>query len=378
MEVRYKISQSLQLRGNATGGDVSVTEITSGNADVSWDAAYTYKSNIACLKFTPTRNSNNLSVAFKINITFAQNKTGEYWCCTVSDKKPESTKISVGGEGMYFKFGLNGGNYGIKTESFTFSGDFKAGKIYWLIVGMASYSSKNTASLIDPNSIVLTAEPTSGNAYIWTTKDTESEEITSSIEAGDTWRSLESWDSGAWKKAGSAGIGNSTIVGIGVDNGTLHYNATCIPLGSVNKRVQSVTITFPIVWNSSGTHIYRWAVSTVDRSTAYIKTMSEVSESGQLASGEFNDYSGSTNTYTFNVDIPANTSVYLYLWSHESASGAKKYGNFHMSNTISITKKTMSESGMGWVGHTPYIFMNSSWEAVTPYIFDNGEWKEAI
>lgn len=381
MNVRYECLQVLRLRGNSSTGDIqSRTEITSGNTPVEWYPSYS-RSNIACLKFIPTKNSDNLSVAFTINISFAQNKTGEFWCCGLYEDEPTTTRIASAGTGLYFKFGLNGSTYGDKDKNFTFTGDFKAGQTYWLVVGMASFSADNAASLIQPNNIVLTAEVTSGvTTYIWTTKDSESEEIAQTIDAGNTWRSLQSWDNGAWKKASSAGIGNTTIVGIGQESGqgsSLYYNATCIPIQPILKRAKSITITFPILYNGTGTHLYRWAVSTTDRSEAYINTLSEVNEAGQIASGVFSDYSGSTNTYTFNVDIPANTPVYLYLWSHGTSDGQKRYGNFHMKNTIDIILKTMSESGFGWVAYTAYVYTNGNWQIMPPKLYSNNSWEES-
>lgn len=156
MNATYECLQVLRLHGNNSGDVLDRTEITSGDVAVSWDE-WAKNNYLACLKFVPTGTSDNLSVTFTINLSYAQTNTGEYWCCGIYDEQPNNTKIASPGAGRYFKFGLNRGTYGDKEKTYTFTGDFQAGHEYWLVVGMASFTTKNTGKLLNATSIVLTA-----------------------------------------------------------------------------------------------------------------------------------------------------------------------------------------------------------------------------
>lgn len=156
MDATYECLQVLRLHGNNNGTIQDTVEITSGDVSVYWNE-WTKNNYTACLKFVPTASSDNLSVTFTINLSYAQTNTGAYWCCGIYDELPTNTKIASPGDGRYFKFGLNRSGYGDKVKTYTFTGDFQAGHVYWLVVGMASFTAQNTGKLLNPNDIVLTA-----------------------------------------------------------------------------------------------------------------------------------------------------------------------------------------------------------------------------
>lgn len=379
MNASYECLQVLRLHGNKSGTIQDTTEITSGNTPVAWDE-YGNNSNIACLKFVPNKSSDNLSVTFTINLSYAQTTTGEYWCCGIYEDLPTTTKISSPGAGLYFKFGLNKGSYGDKVKSFTFTGNFKAGKTYWLVVGMASFTTKNTGSLINPNSIVLTAENVSGaTAYIWTTIDEDAHESVNSagFSAQQRYTSTNGVNSG-WSPANWVMPENTNnICGGGLNNTA---NGCLIPIPAADFNANSLTWRAKIYKSPSGVDTFRWAITkaTQDECAAYVngKNVDAVTEPKQIASGTFHpDWdAGKASNFEMSIDfsnpVPANTPLNLVLWGT-----SQSYGNIHIQSAVTTILRSVALSGMGFVPHTPYVWTDGAWREMLAQIYSNGSWE---
>lgn len=382
MDAAYPIQQAKHLHGNDSGTLQSTTEIT-GTTDcpVAWDA-YAHTSDICCMKFTPTRNSDNMTVSFTINISAAQSDTGNYWCAGIYNELPDNLKISNPGDGLYFRFGLNRQSYGDKIKSFTFSGDFRAGVSYWLVVGMASFTTKNTGTLRSPANIVLTATNVGGTtAFIWSPVSEDAHEASASVgfSAQQRYTSTNGANSG-WAPANWVMPENTNnICGGGLNNTA---NGCLIPIPAADFAASSLTWRAKIYKSPSGVDVFRWAVTAASQEAcaAYVngKNVAEVTAAQdplQLASGIFSPDWGAAQTGIFemSIDFPAPVSAFtalnLVLWGT-----SQSYGNIHIQSAVTTFLRSVALSGMGWVPYDPRMVEGGLWQPYGPRIRVASDW----
>lgn len=380
MDKTYSVIEALSLVGRSAAWTVSTRTVIQSGSTYVQSSMDSKSITIACLKFQPTATSDNIHVSFDFAFQNMQTASRKAWFVGISESEPTNVRPSADSLIGYQTFAADSSYAVTKRMDFTMNGNFRSGRTYYFIVGMTE-TAYNRGSILNVNSIVFHALNVSGaTAYIWTSQEAGAETFSQTVNAGNTFRSLEGYQSSAFVKSSTTGIGGQNIIGIGRNENTgsrLYFNAGCIPVSGVSRPLRSVKISFPVLYNGTGTHNYRWAISTTPpgASSPYINTLSEVTEPGQIASGTFHDYSSSRNEYTFFADIPANADFYVYLWSHGTEDGVKRYGNFHIQGDISITLTAEAQSGMGWVAFNPYIWQNGAWQEMTCNIYKDGSWE---
>ena len=358
----------VELKTYGTSTSTTTGRVGSGNANQAWASLR--------VKIVPAKNLKSISFTLKVTsfYTLAANR---FTYGLTTNETTTAPSIAYFDETYIPPIPANTSGRSLDV-SVTFEGNFQAGVPYF--IWLRNNSSSNYAALYHSFAYEIDGESKGAIAYIWTSQEAGAETFVQTVNAGNTFRSLEGYQSSAFVKSSTTGIGGQNIIGIGMNENTgsrLYFNAGCIPVSGVSRRLRSVKISFPVLYNGTGTHNYRWAISTTPpgASSPYINTLSEVTEPGQIASGTFHDYSGSRNEYTFFADIPANTDFYVYLWSHGTEDGVKRYGNFHIQGDISITLTAEAQSGMGWVAFNPYVWQNGAWREMTCNIYKDGSWE---